>query len=41
MSRDIPCGEVDFVAQFDAAQESGEGGEAAKSADESGSDEEL
>ena len=35
---DIPCGEVDFVAQFDAAQEAGEGGEAAKSEDESGSD---
>ena len=38
---DIPCGEVDFVAQFDAAHEAVEAGETDESGSESGSDDEV
>ena len=38
---DIPCGEVDFVAQYDAAQEAAEAGEAEESGSESDSDDEV
>ena len=38
---DIPCGEVDFVAQYDAAQESTEAGGAEVVGADSGSDDEV
>ena len=38
---DIPCGEVDFVAQYDEAQEVADAGDAAGVASDSGSEDEL
>ena len=38
---DIPCGEVDFVAQFDAAVEAAEAGEAVVVGAESDSEDEV
>ena len=38
---DIPCGEVDFVAQYEAAQEALEAGETAATGSDGGSEDEL